>query len=127
MERPDNRKQLYCKDALIQKNRTQLPSSSVARRVNELPKLNPAIEEVLSRQSRRSTSSSPTNTGVVLPPHNLNTLSGYYLGEWNKGQPEGFGKLYYQNGSYYEGPFVAGALSGRDGLYVYPDGSYKQG
>ena len=57
----------------------------------------------------------------------MNRYKATYLGEWNNGQPNGIGKLYYPNGSYFEGPFVNGEITGQDGVYFYPDGSYKRG
>jgi len=70
---------------------------------------------------------SASTTGFALPPHYLNRYKAYYLGQWNNGQPSGTGKLYFENGSYFEGPFVNGEITGQDGIYFYPDGSYKRG
>lgn len=41
--------------------------------------------------------------------------------------PNGVGKLYFENGCYFEGLFVNGEITGEDGLYFYPDGSLKRG
>lgn len=47
----------------------------------------------------------PANQGVYLPPHYHNKFSAFYDGPWDNGQPQGIGKLYFGNGSYYEGNF----------------------
>ncbi len=35
--------------------------------------------------------------------------------------------MYFNNGSYFEGPFSKGEIVGEDGVYIYPNGSYKRG
>lgn len=62
-----------------------------------------------------------------MPPYYINKYKAYYEGGWNAGQPTGTGKLYFDNGAYFEGPFTNGDISGEDGIYIYPDGSYKRG
>lgn len=57
----------------------------------------------------------------------MKKYNAYYDGSWNNGKPSGLGKLYFPNGAYFEGPFNNGDITGEDGLYIYPDGSFKRG
>lgn len=41
--------------------------------------------------------------------------------------PHGHGKMYFDDRCYFEGGFVNGESNCKDGLYVYPDGSYYRG
>ena len=51
----------------------------------------------------------------------------YYIGEWKRAEPHGAGKMFLNNGTYYEGPFAHGDPDGIEGLYIFTDGSYKRG
>jgi hypothetical protein len=45
-----------------------------------------------------------------------------YDGEWELGQPDGLGKIYFSNGEYFEGEFRDGEAFG-PGRYIFSDGS----
>lgn len=51
----------------------------------------------------------------------------FYDGEWQKGRPHGAGKIYGNNGIYYEGAFEQGVAYFNDGIFIYPDGSFYRG
>ena len=40
---------------------------------------------------------------------------------------QGFGRLYFDNGAYFEGEFLNGLANSGHGLFIYPDGSYYLG
>lgn len=65
--------------------------------------------------------------GVQQGPYLILHKSALYEGEWFQGQPHGRGKLYYANGSYFEGEFNQGVADCEDGIFIYPDGSYYVG
>jgi hypothetical protein len=75
-----------------------------------------------------SGSLAPSNQeGIALPPYYIKKFEACYEGDWKNKRPNGIGKLYFQNGSYFEGPFNNGDITGDDGIFIYPDGSFKRG
>lgn len=60
-------------------------------------------------------------------PQYIQEKQAYYQGQWVNGYMNGFGKLYFDNGNYFEGEFVQGNAYTLKGLFVYPDGSYYLG
>lgn len=43
----------------------------------------------------------PEQRGIALPAYFIKNLNAYYEGEWKNGFPQGVGKTYFENGSYY--------------------------
>jgi hypothetical protein len=62
-----------------------------------------------------------------LPLYYINEKDVYYQGEWNKQLPHGKGKIYYLNGSYFEGYFCQGEATCTNGILIFVDGSYYRG
>lgn len=50
----------------------------------------------------------------------------FMLGNWERDQPNGYGKEIYKNGGYFEGNFSEGKKNGR-GIMVYPNEDEYEG
>ena len=72
--------------------------------------------------------SAVSNLGIQFSaPVYLNEKQGIYVGQWVGESMNGYGKLYFDNGGYFEGQFVNGIAATANGCFVYPDGSYYIG
>lgn len=56
----------------------------------------------------------------------MDSLKAEYYGEVERGKPNGFGALEFENGDYLEGEFVDGRCDGK-GRYIKSNGSYYEG
>jgi hypothetical protein len=65
--------------------------------------------------------------GVELPTYYIIKNDVFYLGQWKNRLPHGKGKIYFKNGSYFEGIFKKGEAECKSGLLVYSDGSFYKG
>lgn len=61
------------------------------------------------------------------PPEYLVEKEGVYVGQWIGESMNGYGKIYFDNGGYFEGEFVDGIANTNRGCFIYPDGSYYIG
>ena len=91
------------------------------------PKVGGIIEEILSRQNTIKPFQKDSLTGTDLMPYELIGKGIVYYGQWKYGVPHGFGRVFYNQGGYFQGTFNNGIAMCSDGIFIYPDGTFYRG
>lgn len=124
------------------------PEETIAKLIEDIPKLSDMASEILAKLGPCKFKSPEDNSLPSYGPYEYND-GRVHIGQWKNGLPHGRGKIYFPNGSLFEGEFVAGQfqnggrlidsegnvyegeyknnLSHGKGLKLYSDGSQYEG
>lgn len=89
---------------------------------NELPAI---PQEAQHRSNEKKDNDSTKLPQIFLPPIRFKTHDIYY-GKWQHNKMNGFGQMFFANGSYYYGEWK-NSKPNKDGILVYPDGEIYDG
>lgn len=78
----------------------------------KVPELNPKVSSIDIKFSSFEEKTSKYEHGIEREPRVVNSDGTVYAGEWKNNLPHGKGKMYFTDGSYYNGYFEQGIPQG---------------